>query len=70
MEVDQTELKNRLLNFEKQKLNDRSPSISPLPTKATIENRLREDIGGKVSNKSNADNLYTQYSSRYRSEKR
>jgi len=47
MEVEQTDLKNRLLNVEKVRMIDHSPSpISPLATltqKNTIDNRAQED---------------------------
>ena len=47
MEVEQTDLKNRLLNVEKVRMIDHSPSpISPLATltqKNTIDNRAQEE---------------------------
>ena len=73
MEVEQTDLKNRLLNVEKVRMIDHSPSpISPLATltqKNTIDNRAQEDA--LAQNKAlAATTLYSQYSTRYRSEKR
>lgn len=68
MEVEQTDLKNRLLNVEKQRMIDHSPSpISPLTTltqKNTLDNRVQDELQKPTST------LYSQYSTRYRSEKR
>ncbi|CDW88195.1 UNKNOWN [Stylonychia lemnae] len=74
LEVENTDLKNRLLNNEKQRLqSDRSNSlISPLQSKPSIDFRTKEDNGVTNFKKDSqkVETLYSQYSSRYRSEKR
>ena len=87
LEVENTDLKNRMLNNDKQRLqSDRSNSlISPIQSRPSIDYRNKDDksdntisttaiVGGgavyKKTNDSKMDTLYSQYSSRYRSEKR
>lgn len=69
MEVEQTELKNRLLNIEKQKIIERSPSLVSRYTKGSFDNRTNDD-SHSYFNHQKSDHNYSGFQSRYRSEKR